>query len=111
MCEDVISDLYHSDKNYHFSTFFDRTYMSGLTLFIHTIHMICVKKFELQGGLKLGLLGALKYFSSIALISHNTLKLSAILGLSFLHGAGGSGNLCYGVQAHLVNFALHFQKC
>ena len=47
-------------------------------------------------------------FVSVALHSHNTLKWSALLGLSFLHGAGGPGNPCYGVQAHLVNFALHF---
>ena len=45
---------------------------------------------------------------SIALLSHNTLKWSAILGLSFLCGAGGLGNPCYWVQVHLVNFALHF---
>ena len=30
--------------------------------------------------------------------------------LVFLRGAGGPGNPCYGVQAHLVNFALHFQN-
>ena len=30
--------------------------------------------------------------------------------LVFLCGAGGTGNPCYGVQARLVNFALHFQK-
>ena len=61
MCEDVISDLYHSDKNYHFSTFFDRTYMSDL---IHTQNTlgICVEKFEVLGGLNVGLLGAQKYF-------------------------------------------------
>ena len=51
---------------------------------------------------------------SVALLLHNTLKWSAILGLSFLCGAGGRcgpGNPCYEVQALLVNFALHFQKC
>ena len=48
---------------------------------------------------------------SVALLSHNNLKWSAILGLSFLCGAGGPGNPCYGVQALLVSFALHFQKC
>ena len=31
--------------------------------------------------------------------------------LVFLHGAGGPGNPCFRVQAYLVNFALHFQKC
>ena len=51
------------------------------------------------------------YIGSVALLSHNTLKWSAILGLIFLHGAGGPGNPCYGVQACLVNFTLHFQKC
>ena len=50
-------------------------------------------------------------FGSIALLSINTLKWSGILGLSFLCGAGGPGNPYYGVQAYLMNFALHFQKC
>ena len=30
--------------------------------------------------------------------------------LVFLRGAGSLGNPCYGVQACLVNFALHFQN-
>ena len=51
------------------------------------------------------------YIGSVALLSHNTLKWSAIVGLSFVCAAGGLGNPCYGVQARLVNFALHFQKC
>ena len=51
------------------------------------------------------------YYGSVALLSHNILKWSEILGLSFLHGAGGPGNMCYGVQAHLVNFALHLALC
>ena len=51
------------------------------------------------------------YVGSIALVSHNTLKWSEILGLSFLCSAGGPGNPSYRVEAHLVNFALHFQKC
>ena len=51
------------------------------------------------------------YVGSVALLSHNTLKWSAILGLSFFYSAGGPGNPCYRVQACLVNFALHFQKC
>ena len=50
------------------------------------------------------------YIGSVALLSHNTLKWSAILGLSFLYGANGPGNPCYGVQVRLVNFALHFKK-
>ena len=55
---------------------------------------------------------ALGDLGSVALLPHNALKWSAILGLSFfLRGAGGQGNPCYGVQAYLVNFALHFQKC
>ena len=51
------------------------------------------------------------HHGSVALLSHNALKWSAILGLSFLCGAGGPGNPCYGVQVHLLNLALHFQKC
>ena len=47
----------------------------------------------------------------VALLLHNTSKRSAILGLSFLHGASGPGNPYYGVQACIVNFALHLQKC
>ena len=31
--------------------------------------------------------------------------------LVLLHCVGGLGNPCYGVQARLVNFALHFQEC
>ena len=58
-----------------------------------------------------GSLYLLRTYGGIALLSHNTLKCSAILELSFLHGAGGPGNLSYWVQARLVNFALHFQKC
>ena len=50
------------------------------------------------------------YYGSVALLSYNTLKWIAILGLSFFRGAGGPGNPCYRVQSHLVNFALHFQK-
>ena len=49
-------------------------------------------------------------FRSIALLSHNTLKWNAILGLSFLHSAGGLGNPCYGVQACLVNFIHNFDN-
>ena len=45
------------------------------------------------------------YIYSIALLSHNTLKWSAIL-----QGADRPGNPCYGVQAYLVNFTLHFQS-
>ena len=37
-------------------------------------------------------------YGSVALLLHNTLKWSAILGLSFLHGAGGPGNPCYGTM-------------
>ena len=48
---------------------------------------------------------------SVALLSHNTLKWRAILGLSFMGGAGGPGNPCCVFQVCLVNFALHFQKC
>ena len=51
------------------------------------------------------------YYVSVALLSYNILKWSALLGLSFFCGAGGPGNPCYEVQVHLVNFALHFQKC
>ena len=40
----------------------------------------------------------------VALLSHNTSKRSAILGLSFLHGASGPGNPCYGVQARISHF-------
>ena len=51
------------------------------------------------------------YGTSVALLSHNTLKRSAILGLRFLCGTGDPENPFYGVQVHLVNFALYFQKC
>ena len=54
---------------------------------------------------------AFEVIGSIALLSHNTLKWSAILGLSYLNGPDGAGNSCYGVHACLVNFKLHFQKC
>ena len=51
------------------------------------------------------------YYGSVALLWHYTSSVVRFLELVFLHGAGGPGNPCYGVQSCLVNFALHFQKC
>ena len=52
-------------------------------------------------------------FGSVALLSDNTLKWSAILGLSFFCAV----LVAQGIHAtefkhtYLVNFALHFEKC
>ena len=78
--------------------------MAGLKLKNHVIVLALV-----LGNRKVFIIG--QDYGSVALHSHNSLKWSAILGLSFLCGAGGPGNPWYGVQARLVNFALHFQKC
>ena len=48
---------------------------------------------------------------SVDLLLHFTSSEVRFLDLVFLCGAGVPGNLCYGVQARLVNFALHLQKC
>ena len=47
------------------------------------------------------------YLGNVALLPHNTLKSEVrFWDLVFLCNAGGPGNPCNGVQAHLVNFAL-----
>ena len=77
-------------------------------LFVDGAHALCTAQahpsFMGKGSSKLAgfMHGSL---GSIALLSHNTLNWSAILGLSTLSGT----DPCYGVQAYLVNFALHFQ--
>ena len=51
---------------------------------------------------------ALLYFDTMPSVS--TFKVQ-FLDLVFLCSAGGPGNPCYRVQACLMNFTLHFQKC
>ena len=89
--DDITISFFSLVKRGHKSTFQCKNY-----LFLHN-----VEKLELMFWLE----KLIFILGSIALLWHFTyFKWSAISGLSFLRGAGGPGNPCYGVQARNCKF-------